>query len=202
MRRTKEEALATRNLILQTALDCFSTHGYALTTFAGIAERINMTKGAIFWHFDSKEHVLAEVIAWMHAEYTPLKGVEEAASLEEVKQFFMDWSQDVMVNENHRRFLHFIMSQVEWSQALTEKLRGHLDGLMVRDPILLLEQCLSRLQAEGKVASLLSPREMAVLLSTTFFGVHREAQLRFRDIDVQETLSRGLDFIIQGIRSK
>ena len=202
MRRTKEEALATRNLILQTALDSFSTHGYALTTFAGIAERINMTKGAIFWHFDSKEHLLAEVIAWMHGQYAPLEGVDEAASLEEVKQFFMNWSQTVLENENHRRFLHFIMSRVEWSQALKEKLCKHLDGLMVRDPFLLLESCLSRLQAEGKVDSSLSAKAMAVLFSITFFGVHREAQLRFREIDVQETLSHGLDFIIQGIRSK
>lgn len=202
MRRTKEEAQETRKLILQTALDCFSTQGYALTTFAVIAERIKMTKGAIFWHFDSKEHLFAEVIAWMHEQYQPLKGIESAASLDAVKQCFMEWAHEISLNENHRRFLNFIMSRVEWSQALTESLSSRLDGMMIQDPFLALEACMDRLKASGEVTSDLSSTSIAVLFSVTFFGVHREALLRAREIDVRETLSRGLDFVIQGIRSK
>jgi TetR/AcrR family acrAB operon transcriptional repressor len=202
MRRTKEEAQETRNLILQTALDCFSTHGYALTTFSGIASRIKMTKGAIFWHFDSKEHLLAEVIAWMHTQYEPLSEIKAATSLDDVKVCFMDWAQAVEMNENHRRFLHFIMSRVEWSKALTESLGSRLEGMMIQDPFVALEACIDRLKASGEVVSDLSSKSIAVLFCTTFFGVHREALLRSRDIDVRETLSRGLDFVIQGIRSK
>ena len=62
MRRTKEEALETRKAILKVALDCFSKRGYALTTFNDIARRIHLTKGAVFWHFKSKEELLAELI--------------------------------------------------------------------------------------------------------------------------------------------
>ena len=61
---------------------------------------------------------------------------------------------------------------------------------------------MDRLKASGEVTSDLSSTSIAVLFSVTFFGVHREALLRAREIDVRETLSRGLDFVIQGIRSK
>ena len=202
MRRTKEEALETRNLILQTALESFSTYGYALTTFAGIASRIKMTKGAIFWHFDSKEHLLAEVIAWMHAMYEPLKGIDQATNLDEVKACFMDWAKVVEENEAQRCFLNFIMSRVEWSKALTESLSTHLDGMMIRNPFLSLEMCIERLKEQGEVVSDLPAKAITTLFNVTFFGVHREALLRSREINVRETLSHGLDFVIQGIRSK
>lgn len=202
MRRTKEEALETRNSILQAALECFSTYGYALTTFTEIASRIKMTKGAIFWHFTSKEHLLAEVIVWMHSQYEPLAGIDQAQSLDEVKAYFMDWSKTVLTNERHRSFLHFIMSRVEWSAALKEKLRTYLEDLMVNDPMILLEKCLTRLKEEGQIDAPIAPREIAMLFAVTFFGVHREVQLRFNELDVQKTLSYGLDCIIQSIRSK
>ena len=54
MRRTKEEAAATRATLLKTALSVFSAKGYAATTLDDVAKAANVTRGAIYWHFKSK----------------------------------------------------------------------------------------------------------------------------------------------------
>ena len=202
MRRSKEDTLKTREAILRTALDCFSTRGYALTTFSHIAERLKLSKGAIFWHFKTKEQLLAEIFAWMGEEYEPLKGVESAVSLDEVKSVFMEWAQIVSSNRKQKRFFRFLISRVEWSEALRTRLQKHLEAMMVRDPFLNVEMCIDRLKETGEVVSPLPSSTIATLLRLTFFGVFREAFLKSVEVDVLETLSHGLDFIIQGIRSK
>ena len=202
MRRSKEDTLKTREAILRTALDCFSTRGYALTTFAHIAERLKLSKGAIFWHFKTKEQLLAEIFAWMGEEYEPLKGVESATSLDDVKSVFMEWAQMVSSSRKQKRFFRFLISRVEWSEALRTRLQKHLEAMMVRDPFLNVEMCIDRLKETGEVVSPLPSSTIAMLLRLTFFGVFREAFLRGVEFDVLETLSTGLDFIIQGIRTK
>lgn len=53
-RKTKEEAIETRNLLLDTAETVFALKGVARTSLADIAEAAGMTRGAIYWHFKNK----------------------------------------------------------------------------------------------------------------------------------------------------
>ena len=54
VRRTKEDAQATRNLILDTAEQVFQDKGVSHTTLAEIAKAAGLTRGAIYWHFKNK----------------------------------------------------------------------------------------------------------------------------------------------------
>jgi len=53
-RRTKEEALETRNRIMNAAVDVFFERGVASATLNDIACRADVTRGAIYWHFKNK----------------------------------------------------------------------------------------------------------------------------------------------------
>jgi TetR/AcrR family acrAB operon transcriptional repressor len=53
-RRTKEDALATRNLILDTAEGVFQRRGVSRTSLHEIAQEAGLTRGAIYWHFQNK----------------------------------------------------------------------------------------------------------------------------------------------------
>src|SRR6266567_5628725 len=57
VRRTKEEAAATRELLLNTALTVFGSKGYATTTLDDIARAAGVTRGAIYWHFGGKDEL-------------------------------------------------------------------------------------------------------------------------------------------------
>lgn len=52
----------TRSRILRTALDLFSARGYQRTALREIAERLQLTKAAILYHFPSKEELLAALV--------------------------------------------------------------------------------------------------------------------------------------------
>jgi TetR/AcrR family acrAB operon transcriptional repressor len=53
-RTTKEEALETKNRLLDAAETVFHRDGFARTTLAGVAEAANVTRGAVYWHFKNK----------------------------------------------------------------------------------------------------------------------------------------------------
>jgi TetR/AcrR family transcriptional regulator, acrAB operon repressor len=57
VRRTKEEAQATRELILDTAEVVFHERGVSRSSLNDIAQAAGLTRGAIYWHFQDKADV-------------------------------------------------------------------------------------------------------------------------------------------------
>jgi TetR/AcrR family acrAB operon transcriptional repressor len=53
-RSTKEEALETRNRILDAAENVFHENGVSRTSLADVAHAADVTRGAIYWHFKNK----------------------------------------------------------------------------------------------------------------------------------------------------
>ncbi|WP_329752874.1 TetR family transcriptional regulator [Stenotrophomonas maltophilia] len=62
-RRRKEEAQATRQRILDAAVACLLRHGTAGATLELIAAESGLSRGAIYWHFGSRQKLLAELTA-------------------------------------------------------------------------------------------------------------------------------------------
>lgn len=58
-RQRKEDAEATRKRILDSARSCFLSFGFSNTSLEMIAAHAGNTRGAIYWHFKSKEHILS-----------------------------------------------------------------------------------------------------------------------------------------------
>jgi AcrR family transcriptional regulator len=53
--------LGTRDQILATALELFTAQGYDATSLRQIADRLQMTKAALYYHFPAKEQLLLEL---------------------------------------------------------------------------------------------------------------------------------------------
>ncbi|MBI2839328.1 MAG: TetR/AcrR family transcriptional regulator [Acidobacteria bacterium] len=56
-RRKSTQRAAVRDLILKAALNVFSKHGYHDATVDDIAAAAHVSKGAVYWYFDSKSHL-------------------------------------------------------------------------------------------------------------------------------------------------
>ena len=52
----------TRQEILDVALELFIEHGYDRTSLRAIAERVGVTKAALYYHFASKEDILLALV--------------------------------------------------------------------------------------------------------------------------------------------
>ena len=61
MKKTKEEAAQTKENIFQAGLRVFSQKGFAASTIGDIARESKYTRGAIYWHFESKDAIYLEL---------------------------------------------------------------------------------------------------------------------------------------------
>jgi TetR/AcrR family transcriptional regulator, acrAB operon repressor len=62
-KRTRDEALATRNRILDAAETVFCDRGVSRTSLADIAAAAGTTRGAIYWHFRDKADLFCAMVA-------------------------------------------------------------------------------------------------------------------------------------------
>ncbi|MEN3931427.1 TetR family transcriptional regulator [Microvirga sp. W0021] len=80
MRRTKQEAEETRQLILQAARILFVQKGFAATTLDDIASKAGFTRGAVHWHFKNKFGVL---LAIQEVERSPMEELVSRLGIDE-----------------------------------------------------------------------------------------------------------------------
>ena len=55
-RRTHDDSLKTKKNILASAQRLFTRRGFERTSLSDIAKYAGVTRGAIYWHFENKEH--------------------------------------------------------------------------------------------------------------------------------------------------
>jgi AcrR family transcriptional regulator len=130
-RRTKEEAEATRDGVLMAALDLFSEKGYARTTFSDIAKRIGMTRGAVYWHFENKETLLAALIDYANhrKQYIVDEQIPEIRTLDDLRNAFISHAHVVEQDPVVQKFEFFLAYQMEWSEELLNRTQKKMNEL-------------------------------------------------------------------------
>lgn len=63
MRRSKEEAEATREALLCAAEQLLAERGIKNTRLDDVAAAVGVTRGAIYWHFKNKEELIKAILA-------------------------------------------------------------------------------------------------------------------------------------------
>jgi AcrR family transcriptional regulator len=86
-----QHSAATREDIVSAALHLFAERGFASASIADIAEAASITKGAIYWHFDSKDALFKAILDqirhdWQSAVRDPLEN--EADPLRKIALLF------------------------------------------------------------------------------------------------------------------
>jgi TetR/AcrR family transcriptional regulator, repressor of the mexAB-oprM multidrug resistance operon len=80
-RRTKAEAAATREALLDAAEEVFYERGVARTSLEQIARHAGMTRGAIYWHFRNKADLFHALLDRVRMPFQELVEEIEDASL-------------------------------------------------------------------------------------------------------------------------
>lgn len=106
-KRTYEDSLVTKQNILNTAKRLFSRRGYERTSLSDVAKYAGVTRGAIYWHFSSKEDLLLGLLEKLNTDLFSNDIVNEAMSpaeadpLGKLKQFLL-----VLVQEDAIEFFN------------------------------------------------------------------------------------------------
>lgn len=122
MRRTKEDALATRQQLLDAAERVFAVKGVSRTSLADIAQAAGTTRGAIYWHFKNKADLFN---AMMDRITLPMESAlcEHAQSesqdpLEQVVQSMLDVMHKVAHDARTRQVFEVATLKVEYVDEL------------------------------------------------------------------------------------
>jgi TetR/AcrR family acrAB operon transcriptional repressor len=128
-RRTKEDALATRNSLLDAAEHVFQAQGVSATTLSDIAAKAGTTRGAIYWHFKDKADLFNAMIERVslpleHALYDATGHADPLASLRVAIMAALDKTAN---DPQTRRVFEVATHKVEYVDSLSSVRQRHLD---------------------------------------------------------------------------
>jgi AcrR family transcriptional regulator len=93
--RKAVQSAVTRDAILMSCLHLFAKHGFVSTSVDMIASAAGITKGAVYWHFDSKDALFEAILdlirtRWQAAVLQPVSATAPAA--DRLRQLFAGYS--------------------------------------------------------------------------------------------------------------
>lgn len=131
MRRTPEDAQKTKDTILDAAVSLFATKGVHNTSLEEIARKANVTRGAIYWHFQNK----AEIFNALHERlYQPLAEIilqdlsdkSTINPLHQLENLCIKLLLDLENNEKKRQATEMFMIKCNYTGNLAQYREPHL----------------------------------------------------------------------------
>ncbi len=202
VRRTKEDAVAMRNSLLDAAEQVFYDKGVSRASLGDIAQAAGATRGAIYWHFKDKADLFN---AMMDRVTLPLEcaygfggvGVEDGAPLWRLRGAVRAVLRAVTTDERARRVFEIAMYKVEYVQELDAVRDRHVmacEGFRAR----LREDVVSAAKAQG-LALPMSADVAAMGLWALFDGLLQGWMLNRGGFDLLEVGRVTVDAYLKGL---
>ena len=202
-RKTKIEAERTRSRILASALSLFVRKGYADTTFTDIAARLRMTKGAVYWHFETKEALLVALVDEMLAKFKrqldelmPKTGLTFPA----IAETMVMNAERIVEDPKGAAFFMLMRTQIKWGADSMAKTREELLSGRVNGPYHAFIRAIENDIAEGRVRPEINPVAVAAVSVSIWDGLVQAKIEKFLECDLVQTLKRSYDAMWQSIR--
>jgi TetR/AcrR family transcriptional regulator, acrAB operon repressor len=178
VRRTREEADATRSELRDAALAVFAERGYSAARLEEIAERAGVTRGALYHHYADKAELYLAVIdeTWWQVT-APIFGALEGDGrpLERLERFVVGYVLAIDEDPRFRALLSVVTLQAEGLPELAlglEQKERALEGWLAR-----LEGLLSEAKRRGELAERLRPADAALAVLCFVNGITTTATL-------------------------
>ncbi len=201
-RRTKEEALETRNLILDTAERIFSENGVSHTSMADIATGAKLTRGAIYWHFKNKCDLFT---AMVDRELLPLDellespvDVREPNPLQRLRAVIIDCLRDMVRNPRRRTIIEILLAKWEHTpdmQPIIDRKK-----INVRSSIERLQRGLDNAVAKNQLPTLLDTHRAASFLHALLVGIMTDDVTLPGSVDILSEAPRLIDGYLDMLR--
>jgi TetR/AcrR family acrAB operon transcriptional repressor len=200
MRRTKQEAAATREAVLDSALTTFGRSGYGATTLDAVAEAAGVTRGAVYWHFSSKADLAAALVAERFGRATAaVMAAGEAAStpVGKLRLLLVATLTHLEVDRDYRAIVELTLFKAE---ALPE-IAGTLDAkrAALRAQRALAASLLADAKARGEVDADIDPHTVAITLLGLVNGLAVLWLLDPEAFSLSAAAERGVDLALSAI---
>jgi TetR/AcrR family acrAB operon transcriptional repressor len=171
-RKTKELALETREKLLESALDVMSEKPFDTVSIEEIANRVGLSKGAVYWHFKNKSDLLVNLIRGICenvAADSPSEG-NAPENFEGLRRFFADKLRETNRDERLRKISKLMHRRCEWPDDTRSTILA-LVSERTKYETEIIAGVILRCQERGEIRADFPAGEIAVLLSAIFHGM-------------------------------
>ncbi|MFZ2305849.1 MAG: TetR family transcriptional regulator [Rhodoferax sp.] len=200
-RRTKEDALVTRDLILDAAERVFQRRGVSRTSLQEIAQDAGLTRGAIYWHFENKADVfdamMQRVTLPMVASLQSPPEVEAADPLQHLRRNVASAFHQTVHDQQVQRVFEIASHKVEYvDELLTLRERHITERNECMDD---LHRLVSLAVDCGQLPSSISVRPAAIGLHALIDGLMHNWLLHPESFDLEVVGIQALDAYLAGL---
>ncbi len=157
VRRTKQDALVTRDLLLDTAEHVFSMRGVSRTSLGHIAEAAGLTRGAVYWHFKNKADLFDAMMERVTLPMEQMTARISDAALEDPLGYIKTSAMGVLLqlanDERTQRVFNIVNHKCEYVDDMEALRTRHYDSCM---------ECINHVEAgfRNAIKKGLLPREV------------------------------------------
>ena len=167
VRRTKADAQATRDRLLDAAEHLFQARGVSRTSLNDIAQAAGTTRGAIYWHFKDKADLfnamMERVTLPMEESLQCVAAQQSLDPIEGLRAALLEALRKTAGDAQTRRVFEVATHKVEYVDELMAVQQRHLQ---VRN------QCLARTEQALERAVALRGRPLPLPVTTAALGLH------------------------------
>jgi TetR/AcrR family acrAB operon transcriptional repressor len=201
VRKTKEEAQATRSALLDAAELLFHARGVSRTSLNDIAIAAGVTRGAIYWHFTDKADLFD---AMMRRVALPIENVVCQCSanspddpLGQVRRSFIGALSVAAENPQVRRVFSIAMHKMEYVDEM--RVVGDRRQTARLECLASVEDAFALASRRGQVGPGLSPRSAALGLHALLDGLLQNWLPDQAAFDVVEVGRQVIDAYLAGV---
>lgn len=175
VRRTKTEAEATRESLLDAAEQVFLEKGYAKSSLEEIARRAGVTRGAVYWHFSDKADLLKVMALRVQLPLGELveriqRDAPAPAPLATLRTLCLCTLHGLARDERRQRVYTILLHRLEEGPASVDALAYVRQAQ--EQALMQLQSLFEQAQAARELAPECSPRTAALALQAYMLGIY------------------------------
>ncbi len=164
--------METKEKLINAAIVCFLENGYEKTSISKITERCDITKGAFYHHFKTKDEVFLAAIAEIFGELErwARERIRQPRTFKELLEHFFDYSH-FFSKSSHISSLEIepvivFAKAVKQFPEMKRKISQMYHGIMV-----LMEEKIIQFQLDGEVQKDIDPKVLAMHVTVLSEGL-------------------------------
>ncbi|MEV4432040.1 ScbR family autoregulator-binding transcription factor [Streptomyces sp. NPDC049585] len=182
----QERAVRTRRVVLEAAAEVFGEYGYERAGISDILKRAGVTKGALYFHFASKEALAQAVIEEQ-------LGVAAGATTGEGLQGAID-----LTHETARALQHDVMLRASIRLTLETTFDSPAPA-PYEAWVSVIERLLSEAKERGEVLPQVVPHETAMMIVGSFTGIQVMSEILTGRADLPGRITKFWQHVLPGI---
>lgn len=198
MNKKDTQSEKTKAIIIKAAISLFAKNGFHNTSIAQITEMCQLSKGALYWHFEDKEDLLMAVIDQVRQEWKDVlrKNLKRNWSAQKKMENILDLFVETTL-ENKERYVIFIVLIAEFTEVDERFERALREGFM--EFFEFIAQIIDDGKSEGSIHKDINTNLMAIAFMGVWQGILLQWLLNRNEVRLESLVNCLRSMVFDGL---